>query len=118
MPTLAGSEDRQRVKQNPRRPGLTGGSEVDQRQLRMNLLRKAKGIMNRQSSTYLPLTLKNPIIGSLRIGKWGGASLIKYWALLIRLPDVYLICKSDYKVSEGGDKINLLTSIHNTEVPT
>ena len=83
----------------------------------MNLLRKAKGIMNRNPYRDPSLNPRNLIIGSLRIGKWGGASLIKDWALLIRLPDVYLICKSDYRVSEGHDKINLFTSIHNAEVP-
>ena len=73
--------------------------------------------MNRNPYRDPSLNPRNLIIGSLRIGKWGGASLIEYWALLIRLPDVYLICKSDYRVSEGHDKINLFTSIHNAEVP-
>ena len=47
----------------------------------------------------------------------GRGESYKYWALLIRLPEVYIICKSDYRVSEGHDKINLFTSIHNAEVP-
>ena len=105
------------MKQKQRPVGLTVSSEADRRQLRMNLLRKAKGIMNRNPYRDPSLNPRNLIIGSLRVGKWGGASLIKYRTPLIRLPDVYLICKSDYKVSEGCDKINLLTSIHITEVP-
>ena len=72
--------------------------------------------MNRSPNRDPSLNQPNPIIGSLMVCKWGVASLIKDWTPLIGLPDDYLICKSDYRDSEGCHKINLFTTTHNIEV--
>ena len=59
----------------------------------MNLLRKAKGIMNRNPYRDPSLTPRKQIIGSCMICKGGAASLIKSKTPLIGLPDDYLVCK-------------------------
>ena len=69
--------------------------------------------MNRnKSKTYLPLNPTTPVIGSLRIGKWIWICLIKYKTKLIRLLDVCLVCKSDYKANFNSGKVKLSNLIH------